>query len=132
MAKSDFLENKILDHILGASAYAAPATVYIALFVSDPTDANNGTEVSGGSYARIAVTNNLTNWPAAVGGSKSNAAAITFVVATALWGTVGWVGLYDAASGGNLLYHGALTEPRTISSGDQFSFPIGSLIVAET
>lgn len=130
-AKSDYLENNILDHIFGGGDYARPATLYIALYTSAPTDADTGTEVAGGSYARVAVTNNATNFPAASGGSKANGTAITFVQATALWGTVTHVGIRDAASGGNLLYHGALTASRTINNGDTFSIAIGQLTITE-
>lgn len=129
--KSDYLENKILDLILSATAYAIPGTLYVALFTAAPTDAGGGTEVAGGSYARAAVTNNATNFPAAAGGQKSNGAAITFAQATAGWGTVVAVGVYDALSGGNLLFWATLTAAKTIQNGDQFSFPIGSLVFTE-
>ena len=75
-SKSDYLENEILDHVLGGADYARPATVYIALYTADPTDAGGGTEGSGGSYAKASVTNNDTNWPAASSGAKSNGADI--------------------------------------------------------
>lgn len=126
-AASTFLENALLNHILGGGDYARPATVYVALFTSAPTDAGGGTEVSGGSYARAAVTNDATNFPAAVGGVKSNAAAITFAQATAAWGTATHVGVFDALSGGNLLFWAPLTAGKTVQSGDQFSFSIGQL-----
>jgi len=94
-ALSDYLENKLLDHALGTAAYTMP-TVYVALYTSDPTDADTGTEVSGGGYARQTVTFN-----AASGGSASNAGDITFPQATADWGTITHIGLRDAATGGN-------------------------------
>lgn len=131
MSKSNYLENKLLDHVFGATSYSAPATLYIALYTSDPTDADSGTEVSGGSYARQAVTNNTTNWPAASGGSKSNANAIVFPAATAAWGTVTHVGIRDALTGGNLLYSGALGTPKTVNNGDVFSFAAGQLTITE-
>lgn len=104
MSKSDYLESKVLDHLLGRTTYTAPATVYVALYTTAPTDAGGGTEVSGGGYARKAVTNDATNWPAASGGSKANGTAIAFPEATANWGTVVAWGLFDASSDGNLLY----------------------------
>jgi hypothetical protein len=111
-SKADYLENKLLDLVLGATAFAAPGTVYLALFTAMPSDSGGGTEVSGGSYARVAITNNATNWPAAAGGSKSNGTDIVFPAATADWGTLlGW-GLFDAASAGNLLYWGRLVGPE--------------------
>lgn len=129
--KSDYLENKILDHILGATAYSAPATLYFALFTSAPNDAGSGTEVSGGSYARVAVTNNATNFPNAASGTKSNGAAIAFAQATATWGTITSFAIFDALSSGNMLFWADLTTPRTVQSGDTLSFPIGSILFIE-
>jgi len=85
-SKSNYLENKVLDHVLGGGDYTRPATVYVALYTVAPSDTGGGTEVTGGSYARAAVTNNSTNWPAASGGEKSNGTEITFETATASWG----------------------------------------------
>ena len=131
MSKSDYLENKVLDHVLGGGDYTRPATVYVALYTSAPTDSGGGTEVSGGSYARVAVTNNATNWPAASGGSKANGTAITFPEATANWGTVVAFGLFDAANGGNLLYWGELLQNQAVNSGSIAGFAIGALTIRE-
>ena len=125
--KSTYLANKVLDHLLGGTTYTPPSTLYIALFTDAPTDAGGGTEVSGGSYARAAVTNNTTNWPSASNGQKQNANQIAFAQATAAWGTVVAVGIFDAATDGNLLWWANLAAPRTVNSGDQVSFAIGSL-----
>lgn len=134
-SKSDFLENKILDLVLGAVAYTAPTTVYIALFTDTNTatqrDAGTVTEVSGGSYARVAVTNNTTNWPAASAGSKSNGTAITFPTSTASWGTVTAFGIYDASTAGNLLYWGDLTASQAVGTNNTLSFQVGQLTVTE-
>jgi len=129
MSFGDFLENELLDHVWGASAYTAPVTLYVGLSTTLPTDAGgNITEPSGANgYARVAVTNNLTNWPAAIGGAKSNGSLIAFPTATASWGTVSWFFISDAASGGNMLGWGTLTNPKTIDSGDTASFQIGDL-----
>lgn len=126
-ALSDYLENELLDHIVGAASFTPPANLFFAAFTTDPTDAGTGTEASGGSYARVSVTNNLTNFPAASAGSKSNANAITFPEATASWGTISHVGIYDASTAGNLLWHGALTTSKAIGSGDTLSFAAGDL-----
>jgi hypothetical protein len=125
--KSTYLSNKVLDLLLGNTAYSVPTTLYIALFTSAPNDSGGGTEVSGGAYSRAAVTNNTTNWPSASNGQKANANQIAFAQATASWGTVVAVGIYDAATGGNLLWWANLATPRTINSGDQVSFAPGSL-----
>ena len=130
-SKSDFLELELLDHMLGNAAYSAPATVYIALYTAAPTDAGGGTEVTGGSYVRKSVTNNDTNWPAAAAGAKANGTEITFVEATASWGTVVAFGIFDAATAGNLLYWATLTVNKTIDSGDTAKFAVGDLDVTE-
>jgi hypothetical protein len=126
-ALSDYLENEIADHILGGGDYTRPATVYAALFTSGPTDAGGGTEVSGSGYARVAITNNLTNWPAASGGTKANGTAISFPSASGSWGTVTHFAIFDATSGGNMLLHGALSASKTVGSGDTPSFGVGDL-----
>jgi hypothetical protein len=130
-SKSDFLENELLDHMLGNAAYSAPATVYAALYTVAPTDAGGGTEVSGGSYARVAITNNATNWPAASGGAKANGTTITFPTATANWGTVVALGIFDASSGGNLLFWSTLQVNKSIFTGDTASFAAGDISVTE-
>ena len=127
---SDFLELEVLDHVFGAAAYTAPVTIYVGLWTAALADASTGStanEVSGGSYARVAVTNNATNFPAASAGAKSNGTAVTFPAATASWGTVTHVGLLDAASAGNLLAWADLTTSKTISSGDTASFAVGDI-----
>ncbi|MGA9995632.1 MAG: hypothetical protein WBP93_09470 [Pyrinomonadaceae bacterium] len=129
--KSRYLENALLDHVLGGGDYARPATVYVALFTAAPTDTGGGTEVSGGSYARAAITNNATNFPAASGGVKSNAVAVNFASASASWGSIVAVAIFDALTGGNLLFWATLTTPRTVSTGDAPSFSIGALQFTE-
>lgn len=124
---SDYLENELLDHWLGGAAFTAPATVYVALFTAAPSDSGGGTEVSGGSYARVAVTNNATEWPAASGGAKSNANTISFPTPTAGWGTATHFALYDASTSGNLLAWSALDASKTINSGDTVRFSAGAL-----
>jgi len=121
---TDFMENKIIDHMLRAQAYTPPATVYVALFTSAPSDAGGGTEVSGGAYARQAVT-----LDAAAGGASSNSADITFPQATADWGTVTHLALMDALTGGNMLMHSPLDASKTVNNGDTFKFNAGDLDV---
>jgi hypothetical protein len=125
---SNYLEKALNDHVLGGPDFTRPGTVYFALFtgVTDG-DANSVTQVSGGSYARVAVTNNSTNFPGATSGtgSKNNGTQIVFPTASGTWGTVTHWGVYDASGGGNLLYWGELTTPRTIASGDTPRFNAG-------
>jgi hypothetical protein len=121
---SNYLENALINATLRNTSYTSPATVYVGLYTSDPTDADTGTEVSGGSYARQAVT-----FGAPSDGVSTNTAAIEFPQATGTWGTVGWIGIEDASTGGNLLYHTALDASKTIATGDIFKIAIGSLSV---
>ena len=120
-AFSNYLENKILLHVLSNTAYTSPTTVYLGLHTADPTDAGSGTEVSGGSYARQSFASTIS------GNAASNTSAIEFPTATATWGTVGWVAVWDNLTSGNLLFHGALTSSKTIASGDVFRVPAGDL-----
>lgn len=129
--KSDFLENKILNFLFNGGSFSAPATVYIGLYTSAPTDAGGGTEVSGGSYARAAVACNTTNFPTTTNGSIANNTLITFAQATASWGSVVAFGIFDALSGGNLLYWGTVSPAKTVANGDTMSVAIGSLTIAE-
>jgi len=121
---TDYLENKIIDHMLRNQAYTPPSTVYVALFTSATDDTGGGTEVSGGSYARQAVT-----LSAASGGASSNTANITFPQATAAWGTITHVALMDALTGGNMLMHSPLDESKTVNNGDTFKINAGDLDV---
>lgn len=138
-AMSDFLENKLIDWffraqaigITGATAAAGtgPATLHVALLTAAPSDTGGGTEVTGGAYARQAVTSNLTNWAGTLNnsqnvastgtsGTTSNLNAINFPAPTANWGTITHFGIYDASTGGNLLFWGALTQSKTVNNGD--------------
>jgi hypothetical protein len=121
---SNYLENALINATLRNTAFTSPATVYVSLYTSDPTDADTGTEVSGGSYARTAVT-----FGAPSNGVSTNSAAVEFPQATGTWGTVGWIGIESAATGGNLLYHTALDASKTIENGDIFKIAVGSLSV---
>ena len=126
-ALSNYLEIELADHILGGVDYVRPATVYVALYTITPTDASAGTEVAGGSYARASVTNNATNFPASTDGSKANATVITFAEATGSWGLVTGYAVFDAASGGNMLFYGTLTTSKSFTSGDTPKINIGGL-----
>jgi hypothetical protein len=121
---SNFLEDALINATLRNTTYTSVATVYVSLWTSDPTDAGSGTEVSGGSYARTAVT-----FGAPSNGVTTNSADVTFPTATASWGVVGWIGINDAATSGNLLYHTILDSSKTIDSGDIFKISTGNLSV---
>jgi hypothetical protein len=124
---SNYLENALVNATLRNTSYTSPTTVYVALYTTDPTDADTGTEVSGNGYARQSVT-----FSAPSNGATSNSSAVEFPQATGSWGTVAYIGLRDASSGGNLLYHTALDASKTIATGDVFRIAIGSLSVTLT
>ena len=120
-AISDYAEAKILNRVLNAQSdteWTVIDDVFIALFTAAPSDSGGGTEVSGGSYARKQVTAGFT----VVNGSAENTADVEFITATADWGTITHIGFFDAVSAGNLLFHGAMTESRTINSGGTAKF----------
>lgn len=134
-SKTDYLENAVLNGVLGGPQYTLPATVYIALSAAAYSDAATGSamnEIAGNAYARVAVTNNATNWPAASAGSKSNGALFTFPAATGNWGTITSFYICDAATAGNALYGGDLTTARTILTGDTASFAQSAITVTES
>lgn len=121
-------ENFILDLLFGDGS---PATFYVGLSIADPTDDASGIiEPSGGAYARVAVTNNVTNWPAAVSGTKTNGTDIEFPQATGSWGTITHWFIGDAASGGNYYAHGAVDTSKTVVSGDNVFFSTGTLSIS--
>lgn len=126
-AKSNYLEDKLIDHVLRNTPYTSPAGVYVALFtaVADG-EAGTVTEVTGGSYVRRLVT-----FGAPSNGATSNSAEIVFPVATGNWNQIVSFGIYDALTNGNLLYYGTLTTAKTISVDDQFRFAVGALQVSE-
>ena len=121
-AMSDYLENEILDHILGTGAYTMPTTVYVGLSTGSFNDDNSGTELSGNNYARESIS-----FGAASSGTASNDAAVEFNAATGSWGTVSHFGIFDALTSGNLLIHGALTASKVIETGDILKIAIGDM-----
>jgi hypothetical protein len=128
MSKTDYLENALLAHQVGKTAYTMP-TVHVGLFTGAPSDAGGGTEVSGGSYARKATTG--ADWSTPSGGSINNANTLTFPTATGSWGTITHFALFDAATAGNMLRWASLTTPKAIASGDVASFPATNLVLTE-
>ena len=127
MAKSYYLDNAVLDAALRNTAYSSPATVYVALYTASPGPSGGGTEVAGGSYARTACT-----FGAPSSGALVNSAPCTFPQATGNWGTVTSFGVFDAPTGGNLLYYGNLTASKTINTGDQLTFATSGVSVTES
>lgn len=118
---SNFLETELLDHVFANNAYTSPSAVYVGLFTTDPAEDGSGTEVSGGSYARQTASFTVS------GNTATTDAAIEFPTATASWGTISHIGIYDALTTGNLLAYSALTASKTIDSGDVFRIPAGDI-----
>lgn len=130
--KSDYLENKILNYIFNGGAFTAPTNVYVALFTVAPNDAGSGgTEVTGGSYARSGVACNTSEFATTTTGVITNLNDILFAQATAAWGTVVAFALYDAVSGGNMLYWNTLTPPKVVAINDTVTVAAGQLQIEE-
>ena len=121
MSFSNTFETTVLTWVFTTGSATRPTAWHIALYTSAPSDTGGGTEVSGGGYARKAVTFTVS------GNTASNNAAIEWDTATASFGTVTHVGVFDAASGGNLIAYAALTTSKTIDTGDVFRLPSGDL-----
>ena len=131
-AASNYLENKVLDHVLKNTQYTQPSALYVGLFTNTSgnaaTNLEAGTitdEVSGGSYGRQTAT-----FAAASNGSSATSATITFPTASASWGTITHVAVMDAATSGNVLFWGAVTTSKTIDSGDTFQITSGNLTIS--
>jgi hypothetical protein len=132
-AMSDYLEGQVIAHLFRTATFTKPPALYIALFTVTPSDSGGGTEVTGGSYARVARAPLDANWAAPTGGNgtTSNVAAVTFPTPTANWGTIVAIGIFDASTSGNLLLWGPLVTSKTVNNGDAApSFGAGSLAVA--
>lgn len=126
-AASDYLENKVLDHVLGNTTYTQPADLYLGLFTADTGLESNSpsAEVSGGSYARKSVS-----FGAASSGSAATDATVTFDAASGNWGTITHVAVMDALTSGNVLFWGAVTTSKTIETGDTFQVSSGNLTIS--
>lgn len=130
--KATSVRTQVLDKLLGQTDFTPAATLYVALYTVAPTEDGGGTEVSGGSYARVAVTNDVTNFPGAVDGAKSNGVAITFPTATALWGDVVAFGLHSHITNDALVLWGVLDDPENVDDTNTAVFDVGTLQFEET
>ena len=132
---SDYFEDQVLGKLFGNQTLTVPGTYYIGLWTATLSDSSTGStagEPSGGSYARVAVTNNTSNWDTVSGGATANTNLIAFPMATASWGTVTYVGICDASSAGNLIAYGSLTSPLAVATYDTVMFQPGDLDVTLT
>lgn len=123
-ALSDYSEKLLLDWMMTTGSATRPTAWYVALFTAAPSDSGGGTEVSTGGYARQAVTFSAASTP---GGTTSNSNTVSFTASGANYGTVTHVGIFDAVSAGNLLWHGALTASKTVNDGDTLEFTAGNI-----
>jgi hypothetical protein len=123
-ALSDHAEKLLLDWLMTAGAATRPTAWFVALYTAAPNDAGGGTEVSGSGYAREAVAFNAAATPA---GTTSNSGLVSFEASGGSWGTITHMGIFDASTDGNLLWHGELTNSRTIGNGDKLEFAIGAI-----
>jgi len=123
-ALSDHAEALLLDWLMTNGTATRPTAWYVALYTAAPSDSGGGTEVSGSGYAREAVTFAAATSP---GGTTSNTGAVTFTASGGNWGTITHIGIHDALSGGNLLWHGAMTASKIVNDGDTLEFSIGNI-----
>lgn len=123
-ALSDHAEALLLDWLMTNGTATRPTAWYVALYTAAPSDSGGGTEVSGNGYAREAVTFAAATSP---GGTTSNTGAVSFTASGGNWGSITHIGIHDAVSGGNLLWHGAMTAAKTVNDGDTLEFSIGNI-----
>jgi len=123
-ALSDHAESLLLDWLMTNGSATRPTAWYVALYTAAPSDSGGGTEVSGSGYAREAVTFAAATSP---GGTTSNSGAVSFTASGGDWGSITHIGIHDALSGGNLLWHGAMTASKTVADGDTLEFSIGNI-----
>lgn len=123
---SNYLENKVLDHVLKTASFTVPSNVYIALSTADPGESGGSVaEPSGNNYARA----QCNTWNAASGGATANTSLVTFNTPSGSWGTVTHFALYDAVTSGNMLMYGSLAASKSIASGDTPTFAAGALAI---
>jgi hypothetical protein len=123
-ALSDHAEKLLLDWLMTTGSATRPTAWYVALYTAAPSDSGGGTEVSGSGYAREAVTFAAATSP---GGTTSNTGAVSFTASGGDWGSITHIGIHDASTGGNLLWHGAMTASKTVADGDTLEFSIGNI-----
>lgn len=123
-ALSDYAEKLLLDWAMTTGSATRPTAWYVALYTAAPSDSGGGTEVSTGGYARKSVTFGAASSP---GGTTSNTNVVSFTASGANYGTVTHIGIFDALTTGNLLWHGAMTASKTVNDGDTLEFSIGNI-----
>jgi hypothetical protein len=127
MSISSYAANAHLNFDLGSTSYSPPATWYVGLSTVTVTATGSYTEPVSGSYARVAVTNNKTNFSTSTGSTLTNLVAITFPESSGSWGTATDVMFLDASTAGNLWYYQALPIPKVIQSETTVSFSASAI-----
>ena len=122
MSFSNTFETHVLQYVFTTASVTRPTAWYVGLFTADPTDTGSGaTEITGNNYSRVSATFSVN------GATATTSAAVEFAAATGSWGTISHIGIFDAASGGNLIAHSALSASKAIGTGDVFRIPTGDL-----
>lgn len=133
MSVTTYAANKLLDYNFGRTSYTVPTTYYVLLSTTTISSTGTGaTEPSGGAYARVAVTNNKTNFSAASSNTLSNATAITFTESSASWGTITYIALADDPTAGNIWWYEALPSAKLVDTQTTVSFTVGALTISQT
>lgn len=128
MGMSNYLKDSVLNHVFKNTAYVQPNALFIALYTTDPTNTDTGTELEGTyGYVRQSISFNTAS-----NGSISNKGDVVFPISTGAWGTVKYIGIRDASTEGNLLYYGALTSPQDVLINNQLIIKNGELIISES
>jgi hypothetical protein len=123
-ALSNYAEKLLLDWAMTTGSATRPTAWYVALYTAAPSDTGGGTEVSGSGYTRQTVAFDAASSP---GGTTSNSGAVTFTASGGSWGTVSHIGIHDASTAGNLLWHGSMTASKSVADGDTLEFSIGNI-----
>jgi len=123
-ALSDHAENLLLNYLMTGTSVTRPTNWYVALYTGAPSDAGGGTELSGSGYARQTIDFDVAT---GTGGTTDNSADVVFTAAGGDWGTITHIGIHDAATSGNLLWHGAMSTSKTVTDGDSLQFSAGNV-----
>lgn len=126
MPFSSYADNALIDHLLGPSTFTKPAAHYVALFVGDPAGAGTEVSTSGTAYSRQSSNFTIT------ANQAKNTSNIEWLPATAPWGTINYIAVFDASTGGNMLVTAALSTAKTVGTDDVLRMPANDLVVTLT
>jgi hypothetical protein len=126
MPFSSYADNKLIDHLLGSGTFTKPSATYVALYVGDPTGAGTEVSTSGTAYSRQSAAFTIS------GNQASNTSTLEWLPATAPWGTITHIAIYDASTSGNMLVTASLTVAKTVGTDDVLRLPATDLAVTLT